>query len=127
MAVLVFFRVTWPDLACRREAIVRNRPWRSYLFLRMCIIPPGGINMSTFFAPISGEAVRNESAESDVGGFIGGRWQPSTRNRRASLHDIHLRPSTPLQDETPPAPIEVPQTYTPTYDPQPQVGYTQGD
>jgi len=79
--------------------------------------------MGEVFVPITGESVDRTS---DTGGWENGRWRPANHSRRASLHDIHLRPS-PAPEETPPAQIEIPQTYTPTFDPQPQVGYTQGD
>src|SRR5262245_58301254 len=84
--------------------------------------------MTTFFAPVEGESIRSDSSGPDVGGFVNGRWQPSSRSRRSSLHDIHLRPS-PAPEE-PPQPVEVPQSYAAPYQYAPQqaaADFTQGD
>src|SRR5262245_696546 len=82
--------------------------------------------MSTIHVPLQGAAV-NQSGESTTGAFVNGRWQPgSPRLGRASLHDVHLRPTAAPVEEAP-QPLEIP-TQPHQYAPQPAAAdFTQGD
>lgn len=83
--------------------------------------------MSEVFVPITGE---NVESTGDTGGWENGRWRPANHARRASLHDIHLRPSSVQEEPLPAQPVEVPQYAQPYYYEAPQqaaTNFTQGD